>query len=49
MAMNEAKIIMSEFLTRYDFEVEKGYEWKLNFRLLYESDKAMMVNLKKRE
>ena len=47
-AMHEAKIIICEFLRRYDFELTKGYELKYKLAFMYEPKDPIKLNLKKR-
>ena len=47
-AMHESKIIICEFLRRYDFELIKGYELKYRIAFMYEPQEPIKLNLKKR-
>jgi len=44
----EAKIMMSEFLQRYDCKISEGYEHKMTMRFLCEPYHTLKVDLKKR-
>jgi len=44
----EAKIMMSEFLQRYDCKISEGYEHKMTVRFMYEPYHTLKVDLKKR-
>jgi len=48
MSQIEAKIIMSEFLQRYECKISDGYVHKMTTRFVYEPHNTLYVDLKKR-
>ena len=49
LAMVEAKIIISEFLERFEFKLEEEYKLKMTFRFVYEPLDALKFELKKKD
>jgi len=45
LAMNEAKVILAEFLTMYNFSLQKDYELKMTYGFLYEPQKPILLDL----
>jgi len=45
LALLEAKIIISEFLERFDFQVEEGYKLRMTMRFLYEPYDEIFLKL----
>lgn len=48
LATLEAKILVSEFLERFDFKVSEGYKLGMMFRFLYEPYEEMRMDLTKK-
>jgi len=48
LAIAEAKVIISEFLERFDFKVKEGYDLKMVLRFLYEPEQEMLFELNKK-
>lgn len=48
LAVAETKIILSEFLERYDWKIKEGYKLKMRQRFLYEPDDELIFELKPR-
>jgi len=48
LAQLEFKIILSEFLTRFDYQTSKGYQHKMYYRFLYEPEDTLVYDLVKR-
>jgi cytochrome P450 len=48
LAMFEANIAVSEFITNFDFRVKEDYELKFTARLVYEPLDPIILNFKKR-
>jgi len=48
LAMIEGRIILSEFLKRYDFSLRDGYEMKMTIKFLYEPKHELQMNLTRR-
>ena len=46
LAIIEAKIIISEFLERFEFSVEDNYKLRMTFRFLYEPHEEIRLHLK---
>lgn len=49
LAMIEARIIISEFLERFDFKLSDGYQLKMTFRFLYEPVENLKIDLKRKD
>jgi len=47
LSMLEARIIMSEFLSRYDFKISEGYVHRMTQRTMYEPDMNLEMDLEK--
>ena len=45
LSVMETKIIMSEFLKKFDFEVKPGYKLRMDVSFLYEPAEKITVNL----
>jgi len=48
LAMIEAKVIISEFLERFEFDLKDGYQLKMIYRFLYEPEDEILFDLKPR-
>ncbi len=48
LAIMEAKVIVSEFLERFEFKLKEGYQLKMIYRFLYEPEDEIMFDLKLR-
>jgi len=46
LAMMEAKIIVSEFLEKFDYKLKDGYKLKMVYRFLHEPEDELFLNLK---
>ena len=46
LAMIEAKVIVSEFLERFEFKLKDGYQLKMIYRFLYEPEDEILFDLK---
>ena len=49
LAIIESKVIMSEFLNRFDFELKEGYKLKMCLRFLYEPFDELTLVLKPKQ
>ena len=45
LAVIEAKVIISEFMNRFDFKMKDGYKLKMTFRLVYEPEEHILLDL----
>jgi len=45
LAMNEARIILAEFLTMYDFSINPEYDLKMNYKFIYEPVDPILLKL----
>jgi cytochrome P450 family 4 subfamily V len=45
LAIIESKIIISEFLERYNFKLQDGYKLKMTIRFLYEPEQDLLLKL----
>jgi len=48
LAQLEFRIILSEFLARFDYQTSKGYQHKMYYRFLYEPEDTLVYDLVKR-
>lgn len=46
LAMIESKIIVSEFLERFDFDLKEGYKLRMKWKALYEPEDELIFTLK---
>jgi len=48
LSIMEAKIIISEFLERFDFKLKEGYVLKMTARFLYEPEDELIFELSRK-